>query len=164
MNTNDIEKLVALIENSDISEIEYQNKDDKIRIKRNIEQVAAHAAQHVLQSTPQPPVYVQQQATPTPAPATPTANTSTPTPAKTTTGFEVKSPLVGTFYRAASPDSDPFVSTGSQVKKGDTLCIVEAMKLMNEIEAEKSGVIKDILVENATPVGFGEILFVIEPN
>jgi len=73
-----------------------------------------------------------------------------------------KSPMVGTFYRAASPTSDPFVEVGQTVKEGQTLCIIEAMKLMNEIEAEKSGVVKAILVENGTPVEYGEPLFVIE--
>ena len=74
----------------------------------------------------------------------------------------VKSPLVGTFYRAPSPESPPFVEVGSKIKKGDVLCIVEAMKVMNEIKSEVEGTIKEILVENATPVEFGQVLFVIE--
>ena len=74
----------------------------------------------------------------------------------------VKSPLVGTFYRAPSPESPPFVEVGSKIKKGDVLCIVEAMKVMNEIKSEVEGTVKEILVENATPVEFGQVLFVIE--
>ncbi|MBX3592647.1 MAG: acetyl-CoA carboxylase biotin carboxyl carrier protein, partial [Burkholderiaceae bacterium] len=77
-------------------------------------------------------------------------------------GHLVKSPMVGTFYRSAQPGADPFVSVGSQVKEGDTLCIIEAMKLMNEIEADKSGTIKAVLVDNGSPVEFGQPLFAIE--
>ena len=77
-------------------------------------------------------------------------------------GHIVKSPMVGTFYRSAQPGSDPYVSVGSQVKEGDTLCIIEAMKLMNEIEADKSGTIKSVLADNGSPVEFGQPLFVIE--
>ncbi|HXH64772.1 MAG TPA: acetyl-CoA carboxylase biotin carboxyl carrier protein, partial [Mariprofundaceae bacterium] len=78
-------------------------------------------------------------------------------------GHQVKAPMVGTFYRAASPDAEAFASEGKKVKKGETLCIIEAMKLMNEIEAEYDGVVEEILVENATPVEYGQPLFVIRP-
>jgi acetyl-CoA carboxylase biotin carboxyl carrier protein len=77
---------------------------------------------------------------------------------------EITSPMVGTFYRAASPDSDPYVSVGSSISSGDTLCIIEAMKLMNELEAETGGVIREVCVENAEPVEYGQVLFRIEPS
>ncbi|WP_289168346.1 acetyl-CoA carboxylase biotin carboxyl carrier protein, partial [uncultured Parasutterella sp.] len=100
-----------------------------------------------------------------PAPAAPAAQPAAPAPAvtaNTPSGTQVTSPMVGTFYRAPSPGADPFVEVGTQVKKGDTLCIIEAMKLLNEIEAEVSGTVKEILVDNASPVEFGQPLFVIE--
>ena len=173
MNTKDIEKLIELIENSDISEIEFQSKDDKIKIKRGI----CHEYQASQVSTgqqpymqPQQPMTYQvtrheqnqqaqgQQQAPL-APQTPQPST----PAKKAANIaEITSPFVGTFYRAPSPDSEPFIQVGDRVKKGDTLCIVEAMKLMNEIEAEFNGVVSEILIENAQPVEYGEILFHIE--
>jgi acetyl-CoA carboxylase biotin carboxyl carrier protein len=96
----------------------------------------------------------------TPAAAEQTQAASAPVTKRT--GFEVKSPFVGTFYAAPAPGEDNFVSVGTRVKKGDTLCIVEAMKLMNEIEAEKDGVISEILIDNEAPVEFDQILFVID--
>ena len=96
------------------------------------------------------------------APATPAAAAPAATPAARDLSNAQKSPMVGTFYRAPGPNAAAFVEVGKQVKAGDTLCIIEAMKLMNEIEAEKSGVVKEILVENGTPVEYGEPLFIIE--
>ena len=92
------------------------------------------------------------------SPAAPSAAPASNSPS----GTQVTSPMVGTFYRAPSPGADPFVEVGTQVKKGDTLCIIEAMKLLNEIEAEVSGTVKEILVDNGSPVEFGQPLFVIE--
>ncbi|HYF60847.1 MAG TPA: acetyl-CoA carboxylase biotin carboxyl carrier protein, partial [Burkholderiaceae bacterium] len=103
--------------------------------------------------------------TPAPAPApapAPSAAPAAPEAPAQPSGHAVKSPMVGTFYRSANPNSPPFVEIGSQVKEGDTLCIVEAMKLMNEIEADKAGTVKAVLVENGQPVEYGQPLFVIE--
>lgn len=170
MNTKDVERLVALIENTDISEIEFQNKEDRIRIKRQVEGTAAQAAQ-TLAAQPSPQLFTQpvvQQAPVTQqAPQASTPSTQTSKPESPATGTpanckEITSPFVGTFYRAPAPGADAFVEVGQRVKKGDTLCIVEAMKLMNEIEAECDGVIKEILADNAQPVEFGEVLFLIE--
>ena len=105
------------------------------------------------------------QATPAPAAPAPSAAPAAPSAAPASnspSGTQVTSPMVGTFYRAPSPGADPFVEVGTQVKKGDTLCIIEAMKLLNEIEAEVSGTVKEILVDNGSPVEFGQPLFVIE--
>src|SRR5690606_23015919 len=99
-------------------------------------------------------------AAPAAAPAAPAA--AAPAAPAAPTGHLVKSPMVGTFYRAGQPGAEPFVSVGSQVKEGDTLCIIEAMKLMNEIEADATGTIREVLVENGSPVEFGQPLFVIE--
>lgn len=171
MNTKDIERLIAMVENTDIEEIEYQSKEDKVRIKRSITPIGNIAVQGHHPSMPAPNVtYVggtpmvpatQVHAQPQPAPVVDTSQKMAP---DATTFKEITSPFVGTFYRAPAPDSDPFVQRGDRVKKGDTLCIVEAMKLMNEIEAECSGTIKEILIDNAQPVEFGEVLFLIEPN
>ena len=139
MDLRKLKKLIDLVEESGIAEIEVTEGEEKVRITRS---VAAPAVQTVYAAAPAPVA----------APAAAPANHAN----------AQKSPMVGTFYRAASPTSDPFVEVGQTVKEGQTLCIIEAMKLMNEIEAEKSGVVKAILVENGTPVEYGEPLFVIE--
>ena len=151
MDLRKLKKLIDLVEESGIAEIEVTEGEEKVRITRS---VAAPAVQTVYAAAPAPVA----------APATaPTASApAVPAAAPANHANAQKSPMVGTFYRAASPTSDPFVEVGQTVKEGQTLCIIEAMKLMNEIEAEKSGVVKAILVENGTPVEYGEPLFVIE--
>lgn len=134
MDLRKLKKLIDLVEKSGIAEIEVTEGEEKVRITRTIAAAAA-------------PVY----AAPVPAAA----------PAARDLSDAQKSPMVGTFYRAPGPNAAAFVEVGQQVKAGDTLCIIEAMKLMNEIEAEKSGTVKEILVENGTPVEFGEPLFII---
>ena len=153
MDLRKLKKLIDLVEESGIAEIEVTEGEEKVRITRS---VAAPAMQPVY--APAAPV---QTAVAAPAPsAAPAAAESAP--AVRDLSNAQKSPMVGTFYRAASPSTPAFVEVGQTVKAGDTLCIIEAMKLMNEIEAEKSGVVKEILVENGQPVEFGEPLFIIE--
>ena len=155
MDLRKLKKLIDLVEESGIAEIEVTEGEEKVRITRS---VAAPAVQTVYAAAPAPVA--------APAAAAPTASSpaapAAPAAAPANHANAQKSPMVGTFYRAASPTSDPFVEVGQTVKEGQTLCIIEAMKLMNEIEAEKSGVVKAILVENGTPVEYGEPLFVIE--
>lgn len=155
MDLRKLKKLIDLVEESGIAEIEVTEGEEKVRITRS---VAAPAVQTVYAAAA--PV----QAAPVAAPAPSTAPAAAPAPAAAARDLSSaqKSPMVGTFYRAASPSTPAFVEVGQTVKAGDTLCIIEAMKLMNEIEAEKSGVVKAILVENGTPVEYGEPLFVIE--
>ena len=155
MDLRKLKKLIDLVEESGIAEIEVTEGEEKVRITRS---VAAPAVQTVY--APAAPV----QAAPVAAPAPSTAPAAAPAPAAAARDLSSaqKSPMVGTFYRAASPSTPAFVEVGQTVKAGDTLCIIEAMKLMNEIEAEKSGVVKEILVENGQPVEFGEPLFIIE--
>ena len=154
MDLRKLKKLIDLVEESGIAEIEVTEGEEKVRITRS---VAAPAVQTVY--APAAPVQAAPAApAPSAAPAAPTA----PAPAVRDLSNAQKSPMVGTFYRAASPSTPAFVEVGQTVKAGDTLCIIEAMKLMNEIEAEKSGVVKEILVENGQPVEFGEPLFIIE--
>ena len=152
MDLRKLKKLIDLVEESGIAEIEVTEGEEKVRITRTI------AAAAPVYAAPAPAA-----AAPVAAPAAaPAAAAPAAAPAARDLSNAQKSPMVGTFYRAPGPNAAAFVEVGQQVKAGDTLCIIEAMKLMNEIEAEKSGVVKEILVENGTPVEYGEPLFIIE--
>ena len=149
MDLRKLKTLIDLVETSGIAEIEIQEGEERVRITRshsNVAQVAAAAA----------PV-----TTVVAAPAAAAAEAA-PAEAAPADGDVVKSPMVGTFYRAGTPTAKPFVEVGDEVQLGQTLCIVEAMKLMNEIESDKAGVIRAILAENGQPVEFGQPLFVID--
>jgi len=153
MDVRKIKKLIELIQASDIAELEIVEGEESVRISRNSAPAPVMAAA---------PVAVAPVA---PAPALTTSNDLGLTPtasAEGPSGETIDSPMVGTFYESASPTSSPFVKVGQSVSVGDTLCIIEAMKMLNQIESEKSGVIKEILVENEQPVEFGQPLFVIE--
>ena len=152
---DEVKALVKVLEGTDVTSLRWDRNGQQIVIRRGqagpVTQVVHHAAAAPIPLTA---------AAPAPAPAL----APVPAPkAEAKPGVLVTSPFVGTFYRAPSPDSPPFVEVGAIVKKGQSLCIVEAMKLMNEIEAEISGKIAEILVANATPVEFGQQLFRIEP-
>ena len=152
MDLRKLKKLIDLVEESGISELELTEGEESVRISRQ-----GQAVQQPQQYTiPQQPAPSIQSDTPTP-----TANVVKEDVVQESDNA-LTSPMVGTFYRSSSPEADPYVEIGSTVKKGDTLCIVEAMKLLNEIEADRDGTIKKILVENAQPVEFGEPLFIIE--
>jgi len=148
MDLRKLKTLIELVESSGIAELEISEGEERVRITRT-------AASAIQTYTPAP----QQQIVAT----APQAAAPAPEPAKPASpeGHVVKSPMVGTFYRSASPGSKPFVDVGQSVNGGDTLCIIEAMKLLNEIEADQGGIIKAILVENGQPVEFGQPLFVI---
>ncbi|EMR8503557.1 acetyl-CoA carboxylase, biotin carboxyl carrier protein [Neisseria gonorrhoeae] len=152
MDLRKLKKLIDLVEESGIAEIEVTEGEEKVRITRTI---AAAAAPVYAAPVPAAAPAV------TPAAAPVAASAPAAAPAARDLSDAQKSPMVGTFYRAPGPNAAAFVEVGQQVKVGDTLCIIEAMKLMNEIEAEKSGTVKEILVENGTPVEFGEPLFII---
>lgn len=149
MDLRKLKKLIDLVEESGISELELTEGEEKVRISRTIAQHAAPQMMHYAMSP-------TQTAAPTSAV---TPNVAEPEAAPD--GHMVQSPMVGTFYRASSPDASSFVEVGDKVEVGDTLCIIEAMKLLNEIESDKAGVVKKILVENGQPVEYGEPLFVI---
>jgi acetyl-CoA carboxylase biotin carboxyl carrier protein len=150
MDIRKIKKLIELLDESGVAEIEIHEGEESVRISRYSANVAPAAAV----------VSAPVQAAPVPA-AAHVAEPETTTDAPPS-GHTVNSPMVGTFYRAASPGSKPFVDVGQTVSEGDTLCIIEAMKMLNQIEADKSGTIKAILAENSQPVEFGQPLFVIE--
>jgi acetyl-CoA carboxylase biotin carboxyl carrier protein len=164
MTSLDIEafrELVHILESSEVTEMEWTNGDEKLVVKRG------HPVTHIVQqvASPQPSVTVS---SPLPAGEFKAPRPSTPAraPAPSTSdkkGHVMTSPFVGTFYRTPAPDQPPYVEVGAQIKKGQVLCIVEAMKLMNEIESEVAGKVTEILVQNATPVEFGQPLFRIEP-
>jgi acetyl-CoA carboxylase biotin carboxyl carrier protein len=148
MDLRKLKKLIDLVQESGISELEVTEGEEKVRIAKQLP--AAPVAHQIYATAPVAHA----------VPATAAAATEPSAPALPE-GHIVKSPMVGTFYRASSPDAKAFAEVGDSVKQGQTLCIVEAMKLLNEIEADASGVIKAILVENGQPVEFGEPLFVI---
>lgn len=155
MDLRKLKTLIDLVSESNVSELEITEAEGKVRIVKS----GAGAAQPVVYAPMPTAVPVAQVA----APASAEAKDSAPAAAAPAeSGFIVKSPMVGTFYRAASPGAKPFVEVGSQVKEGETICIIEAMKILNEIEAEKSGTITKILGDNGQAVEYGQPLFVIE--
>jgi acetyl-CoA carboxylase biotin carboxyl carrier protein len=157
MDLRKLKTLIDLVAESGISELEITEGEGKVRIVKG--PTPMPAGYLPAQMPPMAPAAAAPAAAPVaPAPAAPAVEAPPPAP----TGHVVKSPMVGTFYRAANPNSPPFVDIGQQVKEGDTLCIVEAMKLMNEIETDKGGVVRQVLVENGQPVEYGQPLFVIE--
>ncbi len=154
MDLRKLKKLIDLVEESGIAELELTEGEEKVRISRQ------PAGQQMMQYAPAYMPQMMQHAPQAAAPvaAVPAAESAAPAAID---GHVVKSPMVGTFYRSPSPDAKAFVEVGATVSAGDTLCIIEAMKLLNEIESDHSGVIKAILVENGQPVEYGEPLFII---
>jgi acetyl-CoA carboxylase biotin carboxyl carrier protein len=147
MDIRKIKKLIEMLEESNLAEIEIREGEESIRISRASSVTASGIGQPTAISTPSPAQI---------APSEAAAETAAPS------GHVIVSPMVGTFYRAASPGGPAFVEVGSRVNVGDTLCIIEAMKMLNEIEADRAGVVRAILKENGQPVEYGEALFVIE--
>ncbi len=159
MKTSEIRDLIDFISKSGLNEVDIETKELKLHVKREPDQ-------KVFKSTPVMPV-----SAPVATPSLPQASASQPqqqaAPKAEASGkkmLEIKSPMIGTFYRSSSPDSPSFVSVGDKVTKGQTVCIIEAMKLFNEIESEVSGTIVKVLLENATPVEYDQLLFVVEPD
>jgi acetyl-CoA carboxylase biotin carboxyl carrier protein len=153
MDLRKLKKLIDLVQESGIGEIEITEGEEKVRISRQ----GPAGTPFMMASPGLQPMAMQAGGAPAPA-AAPQAPAAPPEPQ----GHVVKSPMVGTFYRAPSPGAPSFVEVGQQVTKGQTLCIIEAMKLLNEIEADASGTLKSILVENGQPVEYGQGLFLIE--
>jgi acetyl-CoA carboxylase biotin carboxyl carrier protein len=152
MDLRKLKKLIDLVQESGIAELEITEGEEKVKIvKGGVVSVSAAAPM-----SPQPAPELRAPAAPVAAPAAAAAEA----PAGQE-GHVVKAPMVGTFYRTPSPDAKPFVEVGQAVKEGDTICIIEAMKLMNEIEADAGGVVKAILVENGQPVEYGQALFIL---
>jgi acetyl-CoA carboxylase biotin carboxyl carrier protein len=161
MDLKQIHELIKIVNKSNIGEISIEDKDGKVTIKQKEEQVVTVAApQQVYNVAPQQPQQVA---------ATPPANTTAPTP-KTEAApvasntITIKSPMIGTFYRKSSPDKPPFVEVGTMIEPGKVLCVIEAMKLFNEIESEIKGKIVKVLVDDSSPVEYDQPLFLVEPS
>jgi len=155
MKTSEIRDLIDFIAESGLNEVNIETKELKLHVKREPDQ-------KVFKSSPAP-VAMQLPAAPVAsAPAAPKVEKPVVAVGKKT--VDIKSPMIGTFYRTANPDSPPFISVGDKVTKGQTVCIIEAMKLFNEIESEVSGTVVKAMVENSSPVEYDQVLFVVEPD
>ena len=154
MDIRKIKKLIELLDESGVAEIEIHEGEESVRISRNSPAPAF-----------MPETYAIPHAAPVAAPAPAAATAAAPAEAPAAeiiSGHEVKAPMVGTFYSAPSPGASPFIEVGQQVNKGDTICIIEAMKLLNQIEADASGIVKSICVENGEPLEYGQTICIIE--
>ncbi len=150
-STKQIQELIDLLRRNNLTELEYERQSVRIRVRYElVARPLATSAQESIQTSPQPPMH--------------SASVTTPALDASTGFVTVTSPIVGTFYRSPSPDADPYVEEGEFVKKGQVLCIVEAMKLMNEIESEVDGRLVKILVESTKSVEYGQALFLIDPK
>ncbi|NOS94785.1 MAG: acetyl-CoA carboxylase biotin carboxyl carrier protein [Cyclobacteriaceae bacterium] len=160
MKTNEIRDLIDFIAQSGLNEVDIETKELKLHVKREPDQKVMKSAAPVMAA----PVMAAPAAVAAPAVAPAAAPKAEKPAAALVKGLEIKSPMIGTFYRTANPDSPPFVSVGDKVTKGQTVCIIEAMKLFNEIESEVSGTIVKVMVENSSPVEYDQVLFVVEPD
>lgn len=161
MNIKEIQDLIKFVAKSGVNEVEIEQKDFKLTIKTESSQEQRQVYVQAPQMA-QLPQAVQQIAAPVAAPIAPAAPALAV--AEDSNLIIIKSPMIGTFYRSAGPDKDSFVSVGESISVGDTICIIEAMKLFNEIEAEISGKIVKVLVDDSTPVEYDQPLFLVEPN
>jgi acetyl-CoA carboxylase biotin carboxyl carrier protein len=155
MDIRKVKKLIELLDESGIAEIEITEGEESVRISRYSQNAPAVVSAPVASApVAVPPPAAAPEAAPAAAPAAPAEPEET--------GFQVEAPMVGTFYASSSPGAAPYVQVGDRVNEGDTLCIIEAMKMMNQIEADVSGVIKSIRLQNGEPVEYGQVLFVID--
>lgn len=161
MDLRKLKTLIDLVAESEISELEITEGDGKVKIVKSKPQAETTTVYSPMAMQPMYPGAMQAPQAPAAAPAAAVGAAEAEAAPAQEEGYVVKAPMVGTFYRAPSPNSPPFIDVGKSVNEGDTLCIIEAMKLLNEIEADVSGVVKKILVENGEPVEFGQPLFVI---
>ncbi len=158
MNLTEIQDLIKFVAKQKVTEVEIEKKDFKITIKSEKEEV------HIAHVAPQAPLQMAAPAAAiAAAPSAPSAPAS-PAEEENANYITIKSPMIGTFYRSANPESDSFVNVGDTIKEGDVLCIVEAMKLFNEIEAEVSGKIVKVLTDDASPIEFDQPLFLVDPS
>jgi len=164
MNTTEIRNLIDFIAKSGLNEVNIETKELKLHVKREPDQ-------KIFKSSPGPSTPAHTPAGPPVSSAaeqlaqfTPPAVPASKPEASGKKTVDIKSPMIGTFYRSSTPESPPFVSVGDKVSKGQTVCIIEAMKLFNEIESEVSGTVIKVMVENATPVEYDQVLFVVEPD
>lgn len=164
MKTSEIRDLIDFISKSGLNEVNIETKELKLSVKREPDQKIFKSTQAVTHAAPMQAVAPVMTA-PVTVPATSGSRPEGSAVAQSGKNtIEIKSPMIGTFYRSSTPDTPPFVSVGDKITKGQTVCIIEAMKLFNEIESEVSGTIVKIPIENATPVEYDQVLFVVEPD
>jgi acetyl-CoA carboxylase, biotin carboxyl carrier protein len=167
MKTSEIRDLIDFISKTGLNEVNIETKELKLHVKREPDQKILKSSP-VMTHMPSTQVMPQQSApsvqTQLPPQTSPSKEASTEAPASGTKLVEIKSPMIGTFYRSSSPDAPPFVSVGDKVAKGQTVCIIEAMKLFNEIESEVSGTVVKVMLENSSPVEYDQVLFLVEPD
>ena len=156
MKTSEIRDLIDFISQSGLNEVNIETKELKLHVKREPDQ-------KVMKSSPPPMVTMQAAPAAIPAAVAAALKQEKPVTAGKKT-LDIKSPMIGTFFRSANPDSPPFISVGDKVSKGQTVCIIEAMKLFNEIESEVSGTVVKAMIENSSPVEYDQLLFVVEPD
>lgn len=161
MNSEEIERLVQIVEKADIAELEVSGWGRKVRIKKYLQNTVLNGQGAVQQYTV-PVTSPQSLALPLEKSGTQPANAESPVEKPVAEGEEIKSPMVGTFYRSPAPDAESYVKVGDTVKEGQVLCIIEAMKLMNEVEAEFPCKVLEILIENSQPVEYNQSLFLVE--
>ncbi|MCU0383231.1 MAG: acetyl-CoA carboxylase biotin carboxyl carrier protein [Cyclobacteriaceae bacterium] len=164
MKTSEIRDLIDFIAQSGLNEVNVETKELKLSVKREPDQKILKSAAPVVAA---PVAAAPVMAAPVAAPAVQAPKVEKAAEAPASSGkktVEVKSPMIGTFYRSSSPENPPFASVGDKISKGQTVCIIEAMKLFNEIESEVSGTIVKVMVENAQPVEYDQVLFVVEPD
>ena len=161
MKTSEIRDLIDFISQSGLNEVDIETKELKFHVKREPDQKVFKAAAAPVVAAPVAIPAAPVAAAAAPAAAAPKAEKPAPAGKKT---VDIKSPMIGTFYRSSNPDSPPFASVGDKITKGQTVCIIEAMKLFNEIESEVSGTIVKVNLENASPVEYDQVLFVVEPD
>ena len=162
MNFKQIQQLIKFVSKTDVNEVTIENKDFKINIKGK--SFSDDTTKPLIQQTLPPPQIQTPMIVPDHTPVVQSPHQSTTPESDASNHVTIKSPIIGTFYRKPSPDKDNFVNVGDEISDGQTLCVIEAMKLFNEIESDVSGKIVKILVDDASPVEFDQPLFVIEPN
>ena len=161
MKTSEIRDLIDFISKTGLNEVNIETSELKLHVKREPDQKILKSAAPVVAAAPTQPQTVLSQPVQAAQPQQETAVEAAPSGKKT---VDIKSPMIGTFYKSPNPDSPPFVSVGDKVSKGQTVCIIEAMKLFNEIESEVSGTVVKIMVDNSTPVEYDQVLYVVEPD
>ena len=164
MTIKEVKDLIKILDDSDLAEFQYKNKDVELRIRSN--KFFENKGQTIVSAAPvqmAAPASIPAPAPAAAAPAAPAEQPAAPEAPAATNLIEIKSPMVGTFYRSSSPDKPAFASVGDAITPGSVVCIIEAMKLFNEIESEVTGKIVKVLVEDATPVEYDQVLFLVEP-
>ena len=165
MKTSEIRDLIDFISKSGLNEVNIETKELKLSVKREPDQKVFKSSPAITHAAPIQAVAAAAPVAPAVSAVLPTKQeASAPAAASGKKTVEIKSPMIGTFYRSSTPDSAPFISVGDKITKGQTVCIIEAMKLFNEIESEVSGTVVKAAVENASPVEYDQVLFVVEPD